>query len=313
LLPKGIVKKISRPMLEALMAHEFAHIRRRDNVVNLIQTVVENLFFFHPVVWWASSRVRAEREACCDDDAVAICGDRVAYVRALSQAEQFRSSLPVTALCSSPLLQRIRRLTEMKKSKSSFIPNFCIALLAVSFMIVTATGSILLATIPPQDSNKPETKATNAAPQEQKKVAQPKAVVVDPKQFTSKGIVGGIPGGISGGLREKGAAPPPPPPKNEDAVKLIRKVDPIFPDLALKARVSGKVVLKLKVNEEGAVSDVQVVSGHPLLNEASIDAVRQWKYSPPVKIEAPVDVTVTIVFGYDKNGAKKIIAPAPSN
>ena len=152
LLPKGVLEKIDRPMLDALVAHEFAHIRRHDSVMNLFQTVIEDLLFFHPAMWWVTRSVRAEREACCDDDAVAICGDTLVYVRALSQAEQFRSSIPVIALSSSPLLQRIRRLTEMKISKMNHVTAFCITLLAVSFIIVTAAGSILLATIPPQNS-----------------------------------------------------------------------------------------------------------------------------------------------------------------
>ena len=103
LLPKGVSEQIGRPMLDALVAHELAHIRRHDSAMNLFQTVIEDLLFFHPAMWWVTKSVRAEREACCDDDAVAVCGDTLVYVRALSQAEQFRSSLPVIALSSSPL------------------------------------------------------------------------------------------------------------------------------------------------------------------------------------------------------------------
>jgi TonB family protein len=80
--------------------------------------------------------------------------------------------------------------------------------------------------------------------------------------------------------------------------KLIRRVEPIYPALALKARVQGKVVLRITVNEQGFVTDAQVVSGHPLLNEAAIDAVRQWQYSPTLLNGAPVPViaTVTLIF-----------------
>jgi hypothetical protein len=80
--------KIDRPMVDALAAHEFAHIRRKDSAINLLQTIIEDLPFFNPAMWWVSKRVRAEREACCDDDAVAVCGNALVYVRALSQAEQ---------------------------------------------------------------------------------------------------------------------------------------------------------------------------------------------------------------------------------
>jgi TonB family protein len=80
--------------------------------------------------------------------------------------------------------------------------------------------------------------------------------------------------------------------------KLIRRMEPIYPELALKARVQGKVVLGITVDEEGSVTDVNMVTGHPLLNQAAIDAVRQWKYSPTFLNGAPVPViaTVSVVF-----------------
>jgi TonB family protein len=80
--------------------------------------------------------------------------------------------------------------------------------------------------------------------------------------------------------------------------KLIRRVEPVYPALALRARVQGKVILRITVNEEGFVTDAQVVSGHPLLSEAAIDAVRQWQYSPTfLNGEAvPVVATVTLIF-----------------
>jgi bla regulator protein blaR1 len=150
LMPKGVLEKVDRLMLDALVAHEFAHIRRLDSVMNLFQTVIEDFLFFHPAMWWVTGRVRAEREACCDDDAVAICGDALVYVRALSKAKQFRSSMPVLTLSSSPLLHRIRRLTEMRISKIDRVSTIGIAFLAVLSIIVTAAGSLVLATIPPQ-------------------------------------------------------------------------------------------------------------------------------------------------------------------
>ena len=62
--------------LEAILAHELAHIRRADYLVNLLQNLAETLFFYHPAVWWVSRQVRLEREHCCDDIAAVSCGDR---------------------------------------------------------------------------------------------------------------------------------------------------------------------------------------------------------------------------------------------
>jgi protein TonB len=83
--------------------------------------------------------------------------------------------------------------------------------------------------------------------------------------------------------------------------KLIRRVDPVYPELAKRARVSGRVTLQVTVDEAGHVTDAKVVSGHPLLNDAAVTAVKQWKYSPTLLNGAPVPVmaTVTVVFMLD--------------
>ena len=124
------------------------------------------------------------------------------------------------------------------------------------------------------------------------------------------GVAGGVPGGVVGNLLS-GVAPvaPPPPPKpvkrdpikvggNVQESKLIRRVEPVYPELAKRARVQGRVILVVTVDEEGNVSDIRVSSGHPLLDEAALTAVRQWKYSPTLLNGEPVPViaTVTVIF-----------------
>ncbi|HET9216333.1 MAG TPA: M56 family metallopeptidase, partial [Terriglobia bacterium] len=97
---------------EALLAHELAHIRRHDYLVNILQMVVETLLFYHPAVWWISGRIRHERELCCDDIAVAACGNAVAYARALTQLEKLRAVGPSLAMGSAGggLYRRVQRL-----------------------------------------------------------------------------------------------------------------------------------------------------------------------------------------------------------
>ena len=112
LLPLGALTGLPPEQIEAVLAHELAHIRRYDYLVNLIQTVIETLLFHHPAVWWVSRRIRAEREHCCDDHAVALCGDRLAYARALVALETLRPPTADLALAAAggSLLARIRRL-----------------------------------------------------------------------------------------------------------------------------------------------------------------------------------------------------------
>ena len=112
LLPAAVVVGLTPQQLEVLIAHELAHVRRHDYFVNILQMVVETLLFYHPVVWWVSSRIRYERELCCDDLAVRSCGDVMSYARALAQLERLRAAGPTLAMgsASGPLLHRIQRL-----------------------------------------------------------------------------------------------------------------------------------------------------------------------------------------------------------
>lgn len=111
LLPASIVSGFPRQHVEMILAHELAHIRRYDHLVNLFQTVVEVLLFYHPVVAWVSRRVRVERESACDDLAVAATGQRLAYVEMLASLEHLRQHPQfVLAVSDAQILGRIRRL-----------------------------------------------------------------------------------------------------------------------------------------------------------------------------------------------------------
>ncbi len=90
LVPASVLTGLGAAELEAILAHELAHIRRHDYLVNLGQALVETLLFYHPAVWWVSGRIRQEREHCCDDVAAAVCGDRVVDARALVSVEELR-------------------------------------------------------------------------------------------------------------------------------------------------------------------------------------------------------------------------------
>jgi beta-lactamase regulating signal transducer with metallopeptidase domain len=91
LLPVSALSGLGPEELEVVLAHELAHVRRADFIWNLLQTVAETLFFFHPAVWWISGRVRHERELCCDDLALEVCPNPVVYASALFHLEEQRS------------------------------------------------------------------------------------------------------------------------------------------------------------------------------------------------------------------------------
>jgi beta-lactamase regulating signal transducer with metallopeptidase domain len=110
LLPASTLTGLAPKQIEMVLAHELAHIRRHDFMVNLLQAVVETLMFYHPAVWWMSNRVRIERENCCDDLAVAVCGDAIQYARALARLEELRAPEIAMAANGGALLTRIRRI-----------------------------------------------------------------------------------------------------------------------------------------------------------------------------------------------------------
>ena len=113
-VPAALLASLPAAYLDAVLAHELAHIRRRDYLVNALQCVAEVLLFYHPAVWWVSRQVRVEREHCCDDDAANVCGDRLEYARAIASLEEFRTGRVQLALAASGghLLTRVRRLVE---------------------------------------------------------------------------------------------------------------------------------------------------------------------------------------------------------
>jgi beta-lactamase regulating signal transducer with metallopeptidase domain len=109
LLPAVAVTGLTPTQLEAVIAHELAHVRRHDYLVNLLQASVETLLFYHPAVWWVSKQVREEREHCCDDLAVGVC-DRLVYVSALTDLAAMTLPKPALAATGGSLLARVQRL-----------------------------------------------------------------------------------------------------------------------------------------------------------------------------------------------------------
>ncbi|HKG13900.1 MAG TPA: M56 family metallopeptidase [Pyrinomonadaceae bacterium] len=122
LVPASAFAGLTPAQLEAVIAHELAHVRRYDYLVNLLQTAAETLLFYHPAVWWVSRRARTEREHACDDAAVRCVGDVLLYARSLAALEQARArkiketaALAVAADGGS-LMRRIQRLVRLERN-----------------------------------------------------------------------------------------------------------------------------------------------------------------------------------------------------
>ncbi len=140
LVPAGLVAGLSAAQLEAILAHELIHIRRHDYLVNLLQNVVETVFFYHPAVAWVSNRIRIEREHCCDDAASLACGGTLDYARALAAlAESQRAPVLGVAATGGSLVERIRRLVEAaivpsRRGTSTAVP--------ILFLLLAGLGTL---------------------------------------------------------------------------------------------------------------------------------------------------------------------------
>ncbi len=114
-LPIKALTGLSEDQLQLVIAHELAHIQRFDPFVNVSQIAVETLLFYHPAVWWLNKRIRTEREHCCDEIAVSLCGNALEYARALTLMEEWRSA-PAFAMAANggPLTDRILRVLGLR-------------------------------------------------------------------------------------------------------------------------------------------------------------------------------------------------------
>lgn len=176
LIPASALLRLTPEQLEAVIEHELAHIRRHDYAVNVVQTLIEGLLFYHPAVWWLSARIRHERELCCDEAAVALCGDRVVYSRALLELEQVRGEFALAAT-GGRLSDRIGRILGMEQKSISLAPALSAA------AVVALWSGLVWAQKEPAKPAPPAPPAPAVAP------APPDTVVVDGKVYRKKTLV----------------------------------------------------------------------------------------------------------------------------
>lgn len=139
LIPLGMFSQLPQEQIEAILLHELAHIRRKDYLFNLVQTIVESIFFFNPFLCWLSASLRAERENCCDELAIGITQNKAALVKALLSfgTQQVAQGNLAMALSNKKtlLLDRVKRITfdknkSLNRAEKSFLALFSIAILA---------------------------------------------------------------------------------------------------------------------------------------------------------------------------------------
>ena len=172
---------------------------------------------------------------------------------------------------------------------------------------------------PPPPAPAPKVRVIPKVAQQPQHMVQPKAIPKQVAQIIEEplppapvgGVVGGVAGGMAGGSAGGilggiiSAAPPPPPPPPPPAApirvggqvqsaKLVNQPRPAYPPLARQARIQGTVRLEAVISKDGAIQNLEVVSGHPLLIQSALAAVQQWRYQPTLLNGSPVEVITTI-------------------
>jgi bla regulator protein blaR1 len=149
LLPLGTLSGIPPQQIDAILLHELSHIMRKDYLMNIIQSVIELLFFYHPVTWWLSGLIRQEREHICDDLAISVNQDHINYIKALTTMEEINSKSPLLASAmmgsKKKLLFRVKRLlnpVKLRKGLGEGIIAFILLIGLVSTLSLNALSII---------------------------------------------------------------------------------------------------------------------------------------------------------------------------
>lgn len=142
LLPLGMLNGLSMAEVEAILSHELAHIKRRDYLVNILQSAIEIIFFFNPAVLWLSKLIREERENCCDDLALTCTGSKHDYIKALISCEEFQNNVPTYAMAltgnKNQLLGRVSRMVFNKTSSLNKVEKTILTVALISSLILSA-------------------------------------------------------------------------------------------------------------------------------------------------------------------------------
>lgn len=146
LFPIGTLNNLDPKEVEAILAHELGHVFRNDYLVNILQSIVDVFFYFHPAAWWVSSQIRIERENCCDDLAIEVTNCSLTYAKALVSIKESSMSAPMMAMTimkdDKKLLNRIKRILNQPTQNTHAMEKLitsCLLLLLIFGLTISAS------------------------------------------------------------------------------------------------------------------------------------------------------------------------------
>ncbi len=287
LVPASAWLGLSAAELEAILAHELAHVRRHDYPINLLQCLAETLLFYHPCARWASRAIRQEREHCCDDLAVAATGDRLTYARALAAMEGLRGpELSLSpAANGGTLLARVGRILEPQIQEEKPMRSLMMLTVLLAAAILAPVGLARVAAqqlspTPPLGSPEP------------------------PKVEPDRGLFPGIPD-------NKGDADRPKPSPGRSYADIVTKVDEaptgrlMFRPGSNAVRLNGNVVVVERPGTPGqGPSKIEVEADNIVIHTTALKAPEANGHgNDRIALDPPSDVEVCDRFFGDGQGA----------
>jgi TonB family protein len=285
LIPERLLHKLNENQIRGILLHELSHIHHRDLVTGILQRFVTALNWWNPFAYALSTSYTRAREEI-SDNYVLLQNDSKEYAECLinlAEKAALWKRLPVSVGLASPhipLKDRVKHILSKERSMDTNLKKSTITVMVVAaFLFVLAiAGSRLIFATDTSETTIEKADFTLSIVQEQDKKEQ------DQEKDISVG---------------KDVKPP----------KLIKKVEPVYPDEARKAGIEGTVTVEATTDDRGRVQKVKILQSIPELDQAAVDAVKQWVYEPMIIDGKPHGIvfTITCRFSLDKEKKAKAI------
>jgi TonB family protein len=264
IFPRDFVEQVSPAELEAAIYHECAHMQRHDFAKNLVYEALLLPVAWHPAVWFLRAQVAESREIVCDAMAAEAMAGRQIYARALLRlASTMVERAPQSNLHAIGVFDA-NRLEErvMRLTEKRLEVQGARRLVLTALCVALGAGTMATAA---------ELRVSVAVP------------VAAPAAAQSGAVNGADAARVSGGVM---------------AGNILSKVNPIYPQEAKDQKISGSVILHAIIRKDGAIAQLDAISGPAELRQSALDAVKQWVYKPYLLNGQPVEVETTITVTY---------------
>jgi TonB family protein len=258
LWPEGLSQHLQDAHVEAVFAHEVQHVRRRDNLAAAMHMVVEAIFWFHPLVWWLGARLVEERELACDEAVLRLGNQPGIYAESILKTCEFCVTSPLACVPGVTGADLKQRIVRIMSQRSAVKLGF----LKKMALVAIGTGAVAV----PMVAGLIKAPAATAESTASKRAA-------DPQVYHVGGDV--------------------------TAPLLVYAPDPQYTEKARRAKYEGVCVISTVVDAQGNPTQVQVVRQLGMgLDAKAVEAVKQYKFKPAMRLGQPVAVTVNIEVNF---------------